>query len=455
MSSLSKWDIELLSNEWATLQNTLTPPLRRSLSALVADRAPELVRNFYTELGKDPDARDFLSQDLISSRLSGALTRWLTGLFPPETAPDFHEMSEVQLHIGAVHSRIGLPLKLVTRALRLMTDGLIATAAMRDDQDERSAMLRAAVATLSIAIDIMNTAYVEKSRQNDRSAEAFRMFSLGKNMSQEREAQRAAMAEWLQETMFLIATRDQQTTLPDMRSSEFGLWLSHRGGVIFEGTHEIERAVAVMDSIDAEILPAIRRGGDLRLLLQRLNDEASRIRALVAECFSAAARIEGGHDALTGVFSRRFMDTILTREVETARKRRHKFSVALVDIDHFKSVNDRYGHSAGDLALRHCVQVISETTRVGDFVFRYGGEEFLVTLAEMDLSGARSFGERLLAALRSRPLSLADGTEISMTASIGVAEFSGEPDFLRLTEAADRALYEAKHFGRSQVRAAG
>ncbi|MCB5411234.1 GGDEF domain-containing protein [Pseudogemmobacter faecipullorum] len=454
MASLSEWDKELLSNEWARLQSTLTPPVRRSLSALVADKAPELVENFYSELGKDPDARDFLSQDLVADRLAGALRRWLTGLFPADAAPDFQQMAEVQLHVGAVHSRIGLPLKLVTRALRLMIDGLIAAAAGRYSDADQSAMLRAAVATLSIAIDIMNTAYVEKSRQNDRSAEAFRLFSLGKNMSQEREAQRAAMAEWLQEAMYVIATGDQLDRLSDMRSSEFGLWLSHRGDVIFEGTHEIERARRVMERIDAEILPAIRRGGDLRLLLQRLNDEAARIRALVAECFSAAARIEGGHDALTGVLSRRFMDTILTREVETARKRRHKFSVALVDIDHFKAVNDRYGHAVGDLALRHCVQVIAESARVGDFVFRYGGEEFLVTLAEMDLIEARSFGEQLLAALRNRPLHLEDGTSIIMTASIGVAEFSGEPDFLRLTEAADRALYEAKHLGRSQVRAA-
>lgn len=452
MPNLAERDAELLSKEWSALQAALVPPARAALSALVAEHAPGLVQRFYDELEKDADAREFLSQDLIRNRLSGSLQRWLLALFPAEGAPDFEEMARVQLHVGAIHARIGLALKLVTRGLRLMTEGLIYAIVAQDDRHQsRRAMLRVAASTLGIAIDIMNSATVEQSRRTDQNAEAFRLFALGKNLSQEREAQRAAMAEWMQEAMFVIAAREKMADLPDLRSSEFGLWLTHRGGVLFEGTHEIQRAQDIVERIDAELLPGIRRGQDLRLLLPRLNSDAAEIRALVMQCFNEATRIEGGHDALTGVLSRRFMDAILSREVETARRRRQKFAVALIDIDYFKRINDRYGHAAGDLALRHCAEVILETARVGDFVFRYGGEEFLVTLAEMDLPEAKTFAERLLDALRAREIHMPGGQVIRLTASIGIAEFRGEPDFQRLTMAADQALYEAKNLGRNRV----
>ncbi|MFC0281495.1 diguanylate cyclase [Falsigemmobacter intermedius] len=452
MPNLAERDAELLSKEWAALQEALVPPARVALAALVAEQAAELVERFYAELEKDADAREFLSQDLIRDRLSGALQRWLLALFPAETVPDFDEMARVQCHAGAVHARIGLPLKLVTRGLRLMTEGLIhAIVAQEDLRQSRRAMLRVAASTLSIAIDIMNSATVGESRRSEQNAGAFRLFTLGKNLSQEREAQRAAMAEWLQEAMFIIAARERLEDLPDLRSSEFGLWLTHRGDVLFEGTHEIHRAQALVARIDADLLPGIRRGEDLRNLLERLNSAAAEVRALVLQCFNEATRIEGGHDALTGVLSRRFMDTILAREVETARRQRQDFAVALIDLDHFKRINDLYGHSAGDLALRRCAEAILETARVGDYVFRYGGEEFLVTLAEMDPEAAQAFGERLLEALRSRDIHLPGGEVIRLTASIGIAAYNGEPDFHRLTMAADQALYEAKSLGRNRV----
>ncbi len=455
MTKLNDRDADLLGKEWLALQNALGPEARAMLAALVRAQAAELVTAFYAELEKDEDARSFLSQDLIRNRLNSSLQNWLVALFPADAVPDFTAMADVQLHVGAIHARIGLALKLVTRGLRLMTEELMHAIIQHCDcRETRRAMLRVASSTLSIAIDIMSTAYVEASRRNDQSAEAFRFFALGKNLSQEREAQRAAMAEWLQEVMFIIASRDRLETISDLRRAEFGLWLDHRGRVLFEGTPEMDRALAIVERIDTQILPRIRQGRDLAALLVQLNGQATEIRSLVMQCFNEAARLEGGHDALTGVLSRRFMDAILTREVETARRKRKKFSVALIDLDQFKAINDRYGHAAGDKALRVCAELISDTARVGDFVFRYGGEEFLVTLAEMDRPEAESFANALLDLLRNRPITLPDGQVITMTASIGVAEFQGEPDFHRLTQAADHALYEAKHHGRNRVHVA-
>lgn len=452
MSKLTERDADLLGKEWRALQTSIDAEARQVLAELVSLHAGALVQSFYAELEKDEDSRTFLSQSLIRSRLSGSLQNWLLALFPAQGVPDFAAMAEVQLHVGAIHARIGLALKLVTRGHRLMTEELInIIIAQGGSVQSRRSMLRVAASTLSIAIDIMSTAYVQADRRNEKSAEAFRLFALGKNLSQERESQRAAMAEWLQEAMFVIASRERLDTLSDLHSSEFGLWLAHRGSVLFEGTREMERAMAIVDHIDGTVLPCIRQGRDLREMLTELNADATEIRSLIMQCFNEASRLEGGHDALTGVLSRRFMDAILSREVDTARRRRKKFSVALIDLDHFKRINDQYGHGAGDQALRHCAEMISQTMRAGDFLFRYGGEEFLLTLAEMDRPEAEAFANHLLEEMRERPITLPDGQVITLTASIGVAEFQDEPDFHRLIKAADQALYEAKHRGRDRV----
>lgn len=113
-----------------------------------------------------------------------------------------------------------------------------------------------------------------------------------------------------------------------------------------------------------------------------------------------------------------------------------QFCVLMLDIDHFKQVNDQFGHDGGDRVLQSLASVLGNQMRASDFVFRYGGEEFLVVQGEVDVGQA----EILLAANPS----------VKVTLSIGVAAFDGHPDYLRLVERADKALYSAKHDGRNR-----
>src|SRR5690606_6924912 len=118
---------------------------------------------------------------------------------------------------------------------------------------------------------------------------------------------------------------------------------------------------------------------------------------------------------------------------------------------HFKQINDRWGHSAGDLVLRQVAEVILDTVRLSDFVFRYGGEEFLVALIETDVKQGCEVAERIRNELRSRELRLPDGATFAVTASIGLAAYEGHPDYVYLIDAADRALYRAKEAGRNRT----
>ncbi|MCI0506637.1 MAG: GGDEF domain-containing protein [Gammaproteobacteria bacterium] len=155
-------------------------------------------------------------------------------------------------------------------------------------------------------------------------------------------------------------------------------------------------------------------------------------------------------DALTGIYNRAAMDRSLEREVELSHRLDNQLSLLIVDVDHFKAINDNYGHSAGDAVLKSMVTCINDTMRVSDIMFRYGGEEFALILAGTGMDGARQVGERIRAAVAAYPF-VYNGKEMDLTVSIGVASLGRRDSAKRLFNKADTALYQAKKAGRNQV----
>ncbi len=159
-------------------------------------------------------------------------------------------------------------------------------------------------------------------------------------------------------------------------------------------------------------------------------------------------------DGLTGIANRRHFDEEYTRAFETARRFRRFLSVAMIDIDRFKLFNDRFGHEAGDNALRAVASVIDETVRTADQSFRYGGEEFCCLFPETDGSGAVTVAERLRTAVVNLAIPHPENSPGGVvTISLGVATFAPlaglSPD--DLLRAADSALYQAKREGRNRT----
>ena len=118
---------------------------------------------------------------------------------------------------------------------------------------------------------------------------------------------------------------------------------------------------------------------------------------------------------------------------------------------HFKRVNDEHGHDAGDRVLQQVAAQIVAQVRAGDFVFRYGGEEFLAVLAEIDEARAMVVAEKIRQRIEELEVSLSGGRSIRLTVSIGLAANDGHPDYQRLIDRADRALYVAKNAGRNRI----
>ena len=156
-------------------------------------------------------------------------------------------------------------------------------------------------------------------------------------------------------------------------------------------------------------------------------------------------------DKLTGVSNRQSLLAELFAEVERASRYERALSVAFVDIDHFKNVNDTYGHAAGDLVLRAVAQTIKQNLRASDQVGRYGGEEFMVILTETDVEEAAALCEKLRNLVARQSVRLADGQELGVTISIGVAGGKSQLRTDVLVRDADAAMYSAKSLGRNQT----
>ena len=160
-------------------------------------------------------------------------------------------------------------------------------------------------------------------------------------------------------------------------------------------------------------------------------------------------------DEMTGVFNRRFAYQVLARQMDISKKEKRGFVICFIDIDNLKTVNDTYGHAAGDQVLRQLGQHCHNRLRDSDFLGRIGGEEFALLLPDTPQDSAFHVAERMREQLSKTSIALDNGITLEITASFGVASVNEEgADFNAMLHRADAAMYNAKHGGRNQVKSA-
>ena len=207
------------------------------------------------------------------------------------------------------------------------------------------------------------------------------------------------------------------------------------------------------DVVDALRLGAhdyLRKPFDHAELIARVT-AAARVKALHDELQRRADELDrvSRTDTLTGLYNRRHLDEHLRSMVSGAKRRKQWLAVLMVDVDHFKNVNDTLGHAAGDEVLCEVARRLTRGLRAEDVAGRWGGEEFLVLLPQTDLDGALVAAERLRSLIAGGPVRLADGT-VPVTVSVGCASGLG-PEGEDLVQRADAALYDAKEAGRNRA----
>ena len=269
--------------------------------------------------------------------------------------------------------------------------------------------------------------------------------------------------EWMARLVEAVRMRSNDD-MPELDPTrcQFGSWL-HGEGVRLIRDHSHVRQVSelheAMHHVVAEvgaIMDHRRASGPIYALLKKAETFSLELGNEISMLNNIVIMSVYNKDPLTGFLTRRFLDRVLVNQMEIAKATEAAFSIIMFDLDHFKNVNDTYGHQIGDCALEHVAGIVRDTLRQSDLVFRFGGEEFLLVAPSTTLVQAQSLADKLRQSIAAKPL--AHDPPLPLTASFGVLEISPESyenvDTRMVHDVianCDANLYAAKRLGRNRV----
>lgn len=451
---MSMYPDEQYAADWQHVLLAIPAPAREQVQRLAADHQDILATHFYTQMLQDSVAVEMLDHAQVQQRLHASMRAWVASVFSAMPDSDLLPLVQQQKRIGEIHARINIPMHVVLRGARALKNRMLAL--LPTQPHEGAALLVSNV--MDLTMEIMGQAYAKSHDSQSQAKEAYRHFALAQNISNERERRRANLLDWENQLMFAHAVGSLLEQIPLLSQSEFGLWFRHKGAHVFQGTPECTSILATMEALDTQHLPAIHQPEvtptERLQLLHTLRDHSRRIAFLLDSLFEQSNTLESGRDVLTRLLNRKFLPVVLNKEVHYARESGNGFAVLSIDLDHFKRVNDTHGHEAGDTVLQQVALLLTQHCRGGDYLFRLGGEEFILLLVDTTTTLALHAAERLCQHIAQEPVHLPNGQHVPITVSIGVATFNGHPDYQTLLRRADAALYCAKQQGRNRVEAA-
>lgn len=456
MSSL-QYTLDELTLEWQESLQAFPAEIRQLTAKLADQHKAELATEFYKAMLEHREAALFLSHDEVKMRLSQSMQNWIFNLYASHDTVDIQSVIAHQNKIGEIHARISIPVHLVLRGARLLKQRFVDILQAELPQEQAMVAGSFCVTLIDWAMEIMSHAYSSSHDRNSRAEENYRMFAVAQNIASEKEKQRAALLDWENQIMFDLAMNISADRLPRLSSSEFGLWFRHKGAHGFEGAPETNLIFDTITQVDEMLLPLFaRRDQDTgnQSGLQFLRDLREKTRSIAYHLdllFEQNNELEAGRDVLTRLLNRKYLSVVLNKQINYARSHQAGFAALSIDLDNFKQINDSYGHEAGDMLLQQFALLLLNKSRAGDYLFRMGGEEFLIILVDVNDANAAHAAEKIRQQVADETFRLPHDGKIRVTASFGLAMFNGHPDYQQLLRRSDAALYEAKHRGRNCV----
>jgi len=428
------------------------------LSELISPHVESIAAEFYRVMLTNEKTEIFLSNELVQMRLTATMAMWMKQLFViPDGVNDFAQMIQQQIQVGHIHARIDLPMNLVNFGSRVlkrnMTQYLNESTISEQQKNSAVVLLNQLVDTM---VALINESYVNDIVISEKNAQAFRMHVTSKALAFDCERLRASLLDWMREVLSVLCNPDMdRASVPSIRQSDFGLWLVHKGELILIGRSELPELLSFLSTAEAMVNQLISLSADdaeaINDLISKLNDQINQVTWLLSAISKEMMDLDNGRDSLTNLFNRRYVPTVLRHETECSIKTGMRFGILYADIDLFKTLNDQYGHDNGDTILRQFSDILAQNARAGDFVFRYGGEEFLMVIADIEGDRLPMIAEKVRKAVEGCEFRLLSGKVIPVTVSIGAALHDGHPDYERTIKNADKALYQAKESGRNRI----
>ena len=222
---------------------------------------------------------------------------------------------------------------------------------------------------MGFATEIMCRSYEAKTALNQEIKHSYRVFSAMQDVAVQKDKQRSSLLDWENELMFKVFSEHEKLNHPMLSKSEFGLWFVHKASYAFTGSDQVDliiERIYQVDELNQDIMNCTDKNNMLGLI-QKIRNLNREIQLLVDQLFQVAEYIESGNDSLTQLLNRRYLNTIISREITFSRKNHTPLSLLAIDADYFKSINDKFGHAAGDLIVTflsedlqlHRIQLVS------------------------------------------------------------------------------------------------
>lgn len=427
-------------------------PLRQReyVRSVIQDNAVACIDLFVKVILQHESAVEFLRKENLLRKMRKNLYFYIKGVFAA-TPTGIEHLCLLQKRMGSAYARLEIPAHLIAYGFFIVKREITSLfLADKTAHFDASSVIIYISSMLDFSFKFVMRAYDSRFRKAVESKEVLRMVSLGQDLAFERETQVRTFFAWSTQTLTLLCeNRAQEIQL--VEDSDFGLWFTHKGRNMFKGTREFDTIQKEIEKIDNDIATVQNTGEVPQKFSEKVYRSIRKINFLAENSFHQIEKVESGKDPLTKVLNRRFLDAVLENEISYSLTKEKKFSIILFDIDHFKSINDQYGHLVGDDVLCFVADTLVALLRVNDYIFRYGGEEFLVILTEMTPNEAQKCAERLRSSMEKKSLLLASSETISVTLSGGLTFFDGKTSAKTLINQADQALYKAKRQGRNRI----
>ncbi|MFK5949190.1 MAG: GGDEF domain-containing protein [Methylococcales bacterium] len=418
----------------------------------------QIVDHFYTKLSSLEESQDFLTSEVVEKHLKHTLLDWLLSISNFTANNDYSIYLEKQRQIGNTHARVQVPVCLVNYAVDILKQ-YIFRLLIKEEVKETAILVNLINRIIDLAVMLFNNIFFDNFIQQKKDEQNLRQHYISHNLALEFEQSRADLLHWQRELMTLLFypySKVSTKNITPLSRSKFGLWIDHRAALLFYNQSEVKKIKANLYQIDKQLVEVIHLNKTEKW--EQLAEQVTEMDQLIIttdwlldQVAKDIAELENNKDPLTKMFTRRYLPNIIQHEIHYCLERNVSLGLIMVDLDYFKNINDLYGHTVGDSVLSITAAILSNSIRAYDYVFRYGGEEFLILINNTNSKNCQAIAEEIRTKVENHSFKDLPFIKDPITISLGVAMFDKHPDYEQLINQADQALYMAKKNGRNRV----
>lgn len=436
---------------WQGILQATPPHVRSAVQRSVEAHGEALATEFYEHLLSSARSGQFLDNELIQNRLRHSMRHWLIELFSVSMPDELPAAVDRQIAIGAMHARIRLPIDLIPMGVRVLKRSVRRDLAQSALTAPESVLAQLFVSDLlHLADGLMSQAYFHDVQLMAHRDEAYKAITQRRSASYERTRQRAALSEWAEE-VFMSGWAHGQARMPShLRDSEFGVWLHHKGVVLFGDSPEMGALIESIDLMDSTLLPRLMEGVHDR---QRASASMVAIKALLdlirmqlSDLFEHILSHDDGFDEETHLPDRRFVPVVLSTEMVKHTQGHLNCGLLMIEIG-TPTLNAMDSTGSRQRLMEKAANILQRQIRSCDHLFRYDDNRFLLLAVESPDSRVRALAEGLHAELRNAIQAAnvqGSWTPVPTDVAIGVALYDHHPDYRYFVQRAEAALAQAR-----------